>query len=210
MLYIQFLNGILFNETRSDYYSPYPNKMEDKMSAQVLVIYATKYGATAEIAEKIGNVLHQAGLSTDVLPINRVNDPSPYKAVVLGSAVYMGRWHKSAAKFLKTNEKVLTEQWVWLFSSGPTGEGNPVELTKGWLFPKALQPIADRIEPTDIAVFHGAINVKKLNSIEKWMIKKVKTPLGDFRNWDVIIYWATAIADVLKEKVLVSRTYSEQ
>ncbi|MCK4732225.1 MAG: hypothetical protein KAT65_07180, partial [Methanophagales archaeon] len=119
------------------------------MDTQVLVIYATKYGATAEIAEKIGNVLRQAGLRTDVLPTDRVSDLTPYKAVVLGSAVYIGRWRKEAAKFLKANEKVLAEQLVWLFSSGPTGEGNPVELTKGWHFPKALQPIADRIQPRD-------------------------------------------------------------
>ena len=42
---------------------------------------------------------------------------------------------------------MLAEQLVWLFSSGPTGEGNPVELTQGWHFPKALQPIADPSGP---------------------------------------------------------------
>jgi len=183
--------------------------MEDEMNTQVLVTYATKYGATAEIAEKIGQVLLQAGLRTDVLPTDRVSDLSSYKVVVLGSAVYIGRWRKEAATFLKANEKVLAEQLVWLFSSGPTGEGNPVELTKGWHFPKALQPIADRIQPRDIAVLHGAINMKKLNLIEKWMINKVKAPLGDFRDWDAITSWVTAIADVLKEKGLASGTQSE-
>ncbi len=179
------------------------------MDTQVLVTYATKYGATAEIAEKIGQVLGQAGLSTDVLPMDRVRDLHSYKAVVLGSAVYIGRWRKEAATFLKANEKVLAEQLVWLFSSGPTGEGDPVELTEGWHFPKDLQPIADRIRPRDITVFHGAINMKKLNLIEKWMINKVKAPLGDFRDWDAITSWATAIADVLKEKVLAQGTQSE-
>jgi len=182
---------------------------EDKMNTQVLVTYATKYGATAEIAEKIGQVLGQAGLRTDVLPTDQVSNLSPYKAVILGSAVYIGRWCKEAATFLKANEKVLAEQLVWLFSSGPTGEGNPVELTKGWHFPKALQPIADCIQPRDITVFHGAINIKKLNLIEKWMINKVKAPLGDFRDWDAITFWATAIADVLKEAGLASGIQSE-
>ena len=66
------------------------------MDKQVLVAYATKYGATAEIAEKIGEVLRQAGLPTDVLPVDRVGDLSAYKAVVLGSAVYIGQWRKEA------------------------------------------------------------------------------------------------------------------
>ena len=182
--------------------------MEKEMNTQVLVTYATKYGATAEIAEKIGQALRQAGLHTDVLPANRIINLSSYKAVILGSAVYIGGWCKEAEKFLKTNEKVLAEQLVWLFSSGPTGEGNPMELTKGWYFPKALQPIADRIQPRDITIFHGAINMKKLNFIEKWMINKAKAPIGDFRDWDAIISWATTITDVLKETVLASGTQS--
>jgi menaquinone-dependent protoporphyrinogen oxidase len=185
-----------------DFYRFLHNDEKDgQMDSQVLVAYATKYGATAEIAEKIGQVLRQAGLRTDVLPTNRVNDLTPYKAVVLGSAVYVGQWRKEAATFLKANEKALAERPVWLFSSGPTGEGDPVELMKGWRFPKALQPIADRIHARDIAIFHGVLDRKKLNLIERWMIKKVKAPLGDFRDWDAITSWATAIADVLKEAV---------
>jgi menaquinone-dependent protoporphyrinogen oxidase len=175
--------------------------MEDEMNTQVLVAYATKYGATAEIAEKIGQVLRQAGLRTDVLPMDRVGNLTPYQAVVLGSAVYIGKWRKEAVKFLQANEKALAERQVWLFSSGPTGEGDPVELTQGWRFPGKLQPIADRIRPRDIAVFHGHVNMKKLNFIEKWMIKNVKAPVGDFRDWEAITSWATAIADVLKEAV---------
>jgi menaquinone-dependent protoporphyrinogen oxidase len=179
------------------------------MDSQVLVTYATKYGATAEIAEKIGQVLRQAGLQVDVLPADRVGDLSPYKAVVLGSAVYIGQWRKEAVKFLKTNETLLADKPVWLFSSGPTGEGDPVELTEGWRFPGKLQPVADRIRPRDIAVFHGTVDANKLNFIEKWMIKNVKSPLGDYRDWDAITSWATTIADVLKEAGLASGTQSE-
>lgn len=170
------------------------------MDNQVLVVYATKYGATAEIAEKIGQVLRQAGLRADVLPAGRVRDLTPYRAVVLGSAVYIGKWLEEAEKFLQANEKALVERQVWLFSSGPTGKGDPVQLVRGWRFPVALQPIADRIQPRDIAVFHGSANVKKLNFIEKRMLSIVKAPLGDFREWEAITSWATAIADVLRQE----------
>ena len=169
------------------------------MDKQVLVTYATKYGATAEIAEKIGEVLRQAGLRTDVQPVERAGDVSRYDAVVLGSAVYIGRWRKEAAKFLKANEQALTGKAVWLFSSGPTGEGDPVELVQGWRFPGSLQPIADRIGPRDIAIFHGATDVNKLNFLEKWMLKNVQAPVGDYRNWEAIAAWATAIANELRE-----------
>ena len=169
------------------------------MNTQVLVAYATKYGATAEIAEKIGQVLRQAGLDADVLSVDRVDDLPSYKAVILGSAAYVGGWRKQAAAFFKDNEEVLAGQLVWLFSSGPTGEGDPLELTQGWRLPKALQPIADRIQPRDIALFHGAVFREKLSLIEKWMIKMVNAPAGDFRDWEAITAWATAIAETLKE-----------
>jgi menaquinone-dependent protoporphyrinogen oxidase len=169
---------------------------------KVLVTYATKHGATAEIAEKIGQTLRDAGLQADVLPANRIRDLTPYKAVVLGSAVYIGGWRKEAANFLRANEQALAERPVWLFSSGPTGEGDPVELAQGWRFPKALQPIADQIKPRDTAIFGGALDPKKLNFIEKWMVNNVKAPLGDFRDWDAITSWAKGIADTLKKEAV--------
>ncbi len=170
------------------------------MDAQVLIAYATKYGATAEIAEKIGQVLRQAGLHADVLPAQRVDDLSPYKAVILGSAVYMGQWRKEAATFLKANEEALSKRPVWLFSSGPSGEGDPVQLLEGWRLPKAQQPAADRIHPRDIAVFGGALDPKKMNFFENWVLKNVKAPPGDFRNWDAIDAWAQTISDTLQRE----------
>ncbi len=167
------------------------------MDSQVLVAYATKHGATAEIAEKIGQTLRQAGLRADVLPAQRVDDLSPYQAVILGSAVYMGQWRKEAATFLGANEKALAGRPVWLFSSGPTGEGDPLQLLKGWRLPKTQQAVADRIHPREIAVFGGALDPKKMNLFEKWIIKNVKASLGDFRDWDAIDAWAKAISDAL-------------
>jgi hypothetical protein len=35
-------------------------------------------------------------------------------------------------------------------------------------------------------------------------MKKVKAPLGDFRDWNAITVWAAAIAKALKEKGLIS------
>ena len=172
------------------------------MTTQVLVTYASKYGATQEIAEEIGQVFRRAGLSTDVLPIKLVIDLSRYQALIIGSAVYIGKWRKEAVRFLKANEKKLSGRSVWLFSSGPTGEGDPVEILKGWRLPRAIQPIVDRIKPRGICVFHGDVNVSKLNSIEKSMIKNVEAPVGDFRDWDAIRSWANTVAVELGSSTL--------
>ena len=171
------------------------------MSKKVLVTYATKHGATAEIAEKIAELLQEAGLPTDVAPVKQVKELTPYSAVILGSAVYIGRWRKEAVKFLENNEQALAGRDVWLFSSGPTDEGDPVELLEGWKLPEKLQPAAERIQPHDIAVFHGVLDLDTLNFIERTMLSKMDVPVGDFRDWEMITAWATAVADTLREPI---------
>lgn len=169
------------------------------MDKGILIAYATKYGATMEIAGKIGQVLEEAGLKTEVLAAEQVGNVAAYRAVILGSGVYIGRWRKQAVRFLQAHEAALAGLPVWIFSSGPTGEGDPATLTQGWTFPTSLQPIADRIQPRDVALFHGAIDATKLNWLEKRMIKMVGAPDGDFRDWDAITAWAAGIADTLSD-----------
>ena len=169
------------------------------MENTILVAYASKHGATAEIAEKIGETLCQAGWQADVLPIKRVKDLAKYKAIVIGNAVYIAMWMKEMVKFLQKNESLLAERPVWVFSSGPMGEGDPAELSQGWRFPEAQRSLIERIKPRDTAIFHGAIDIKKMSFLEKWVLKNVKAPSGDFRDWDAITSWARAIADELKQ-----------
>ena len=102
-------------------------------------------------------------------------------------------------KFLKTNSNLLAEKPTWIFSSGPLGEDDPVELLKGERFPKSLQPVIDHIKPRDVAVFHGVIDMEKLNSFERFIFKKVSDIEGDFRDWDAITSWAESIAGALKK-----------
>jgi menaquinone-dependent protoporphyrinogen oxidase len=168
------------------------------METRVLVAYGTKYGATAEIAEKIGEVLRETGLAADVLRADRVGDLSAYDAVVVGSAVYIGRWRKEAVKFVKNNEQALAAKPLWVFSSGPTGEGDPLEMVQGWRLPSSLQPIVDRMQPRDVTVFHGAADESKMGRLDKWLLKNVKAPTGDFRDWDAIAAWAGDIAAALQ------------
>jgi menaquinone-dependent protoporphyrinogen oxidase len=168
------------------------------MANQILVAYATKYGSTAEIAEKIGGTLRQRGFLAEVISVENVGTLNACDAIVLGSAVYAGQWQKEAVAFLEAHEGELSERPVWIFSSGPTGEGDPVELMKGWKFPEVLQPFVERIKPIDIAFFHGRIDLTKLNFGEKLIVKALKAPTGDFRDWGAITDWAESIADALE------------
>jgi len=167
---------------------------------KILIVYGSKYGATAEIAGKIGEAIAQEGHEAHVQPADKVKNVADYQAVVIGSAAYIGGWRKEVSKFVTKNEQALAERPVWVFSSGPTEKGDPVKLLEGWLVPKGIKPIMDRIKPRDITVFHGVINIEKLNFLEKQMMKMVKTEIGDYRDWDAITGWAKGIADALKKE----------
>lgn len=169
------------------------------MAKKVLVAFASKYGATGQIAEKIALRLRKAGLEADVRDAGTLEDISGYSAAVIGSGVYAGQWLKPAAAFLRRHADKLAQMPVWLFSGGPLGEGDPVELVKGWQFPQSLQPVADQIKPKDINLFHGALEMDKLRFAEKLIVRALKANPGDFRDWDTIHEWADGIAEELKE-----------
>lgn len=160
---------------------------------KVLVAYASKHGATSEIAETIGAILRTRGVEVDVKPIETVTHLLNYDAIVLGSAVYAGKWMKPAADCLLKKRSVLAKKPVWLFSSGPTGEGEPAEIMEGWTFPEDLKPVVEEIKPRDIALFHGNINLNKLNFAERAMIKVAKAPTGDYRDWEAVKAWAESM-----------------
>ena len=168
------------------------------MEKKVLVAHASKYGATAEIAEKIGDVLRQEGVKVDVAPVKELKDIAPYRAIVLGTAAYMFQWRKDAVRFLQKNEAALARMPVWLFMSGPAGEGDPEKLLEGKVVPEKLKPVLERIKPADLAVFHGVIKLEKMNFLERNVMKMMKSPEGDFRDWDAIEAWAKGIAEKVK------------
>ena len=165
---------------------------------KLLVTYASKYGSTAEIAEVIGKELHIREYEVEVKPVEQVDSLAGYDGFVIGSAVYAGGWMKAAAKFLRSNQELLADRPVWLFSSGPTGQGDPNEIMGGWTFPENLTKVLEAIKPKDVILFHGNIDLDKLNFAEKMIIKSVKATVGDFRDWLVIRGWARSIDLELK------------
>ena len=170
------------------------------MESKILVAYASKYGATKEIAERIGKTLTESGLVTEVLPAEQVKELSTYKAVVMGSAAYIGNWRKEATGFIHKFDDDLEKMPTWVFSSGPLEDGDALQLMKGWKYPKSLESTIARIKPCDITVFHGAVDLKQMNLLEKFMMNRFKLSRSDFRRWDLIEAWSKKIAAELGKK----------
>jgi menaquinone-dependent protoporphyrinogen oxidase len=169
------------------------------MEPKILVGHASKYGATADIAEKIGERLRQSGFDVDVLPAKNIKSPEHYDAFIIGGALYSGYCRADALNFLLRNKELLERKYVNLFFSGPLSKGNPFEQVKEQFFWKMVQPIDKRIKIHEFAIFHGALDMSKLNFFERQMFKKMPEQIGDFRDWNAITGWADKIAAELKQ-----------
>ena len=160
---------------------------------KVLVCAASRYGATSEIAQAIADVLTERGCEVTVLAPKKVGAVEEFDAVVLGSAVYLGRWMKSARGVVERSAAAFATRPVWLFSSGPVGEPakpaeNPVDVTK----------ILQATKARDHQVFTGKLVKKHLSFPDRAVAAAARVEEGDFRDWAQIREWAAVVADALK------------
>ena len=159
----------------------------------VLVAVASRHHSTLEIGQAIGRALATRGIATDVLPAEEVDDVLAYEAVVLGSGVYAGNWLSPARDLVARCTMQLRERPVWFFSSGPMGDP-PVPAGE----PGGIAALKELIRPRGHRVFPGRLVGDELGIGEKLIIKAVRAPLGDFRDWPAVEAWAGEIAAELR------------
>ncbi len=161
----------------------------------VLVTAASRHGATREIAVAIADRLGEHGLQVAVADPAEVTGFGPYDAVVVGSAVYAGHWLDAAKKLVERHAPELTARPVWLFSSGPVGDPPKPD--------EAAVEVDDLVAATGAQgheVFAGKIERSTLGFAERAIVRALKVPVGDFRDWDAIDTWADHIALELEAK----------
>lgn len=161
---------------------------------RILVAEASKHGSTLAIAEALATALRGLvpGAEVDVRAVDDALDVAPYDAVVLGSAVYLGRWMEPARRFARRHAGELLHKPVWLFSSGPIGE-----MPERGAEPGDAQQIADELDAHGHEVFLGRLDRGELNLAERAVVGVVHAPYGDFRDWPAVEKWAHRIATVL-------------
>lgn len=159
---------------------------------RVLVIAASKHDATAGIAEAIGQTLSEHGLDALVAPPGGAPEPQGFDAVVLGSAVYAGHWLKPVLAYVEKHREALAARPVWVFSSGPVGDPHrPVEE------PADAVRVADEIGAREHRLFAGRLDPTILGRGERLIVRAMRAPEGDFREWATITGWGAGIAAAL-------------
>lgn len=168
------------------------------MKPLVLVAYATKYGSTEETARMVGAVLGVEGFEVEVWPVNRLPAWKPYAAVVVAAALYMGRLHRDARRFLSGHREELSRVPVALIVPGPVGKdekdwtGARKQLDKELARMPWLHPVAQKIAG-------GKWDPEKLGWLFRWTLRKI--PATDARDWEAIRAWARELAEKLQPAV---------
>jgi len=167
---------------------------------KVLVAYATWAGSAVSVTEAIGEALREGGAAVDVLPAKEVNDVGSYKAAVVGGAIRAGQFHGDAVKFLETHQAALSQVPVAYFVVCMTMHEDTEEHrqeVRAYLDP--VREKVPQIEPVDVGLFAGVMDMSKLPLPLKLVIKAMKAQPGDYRDWDAIRAWATALRPKLLE-----------
>ncbi|MGW7263283.1 flavodoxin domain-containing protein [Streptomyces sp. NPDC054842] len=162
------------------------------MEQKVLVTYGSTNGSTKEIAEKVADVLRTAGITAEVLPARSVTDVDAYEAVLVGGALYAGRWHKDARRFTRRHSGALAQRPVWFFSSGPldsTASQRDIPPVPG------VKKAMVRLDVRQHVTFGGCLTEGAHGRIARMILRNGKG--GDFRDFAAIENWAQGVAKEL-------------
>jgi menaquinone-dependent protoporphyrinogen oxidase len=182
---------------------------------RALVVYASRHGSTAEIAERIGEVLRRHTIDVMVADAKEQPDPAGFDACVIGSSVYIGSWLKEGTEYLQQYAATLATRPVWLFSSGPLpgsskgsadraadpiGDALGPSEGPGSGGRRKVEELSAAIGPRDHRVFLGAFDpADPSRGMAERLVRlmpasKEILPPGDFREWPAIEAWAGEIA----------------
>lgn len=161
--------------------------------SKVLVVYGTKSGCTAGVAERIAKTLADEGATVDLVAADEAGSAGDYDAVVVGSGVRGGSWHEAARKWVADNAEVLKSRPTAFYTCGLTITQGPDKLDEVRAYTDPL--IAETgVDPVEVGLFAGWNEPMEFTFVERTILKMMKAPTGDFRDWAAIDAWTKGVA----------------
>jgi menaquinone-dependent protoporphyrinogen oxidase len=154
---------------------------------RVLVTWGSKRGGTEGIARIVGDTLQAQGLDVDLIAARDALRASRFDAVIVGGALYAGRWHRAARRFVARRQRELRAVPVWFFSSGPLDDSSDRQTIPPT---PQVQMLLERVGAIGHMTFGGRLSADARVFPASAMAKK---HAGDWRNETRIRSWAAEI-----------------
>ena len=179
---------------------------------KTLIVYGTRYGATASTSEEIAKILQNEGFDVKVVNAKKekIKDISTYDLIVVGSGMQFGRWTGEAEDFLKRFQKELSQKRVALFISTmktvTEREGKTEDLERTRKMELEDKVTKYNLQPISLGFFGGVLDFNKMNIItrktlgflrpqlEKDGFKESPPGVYELRDWEEIRGWAKELA----------------
>jgi menaquinone-dependent protoporphyrinogen oxidase len=181
-----------------------------------LIVYGTRYGATAGTAEVIAQVLGEEDFNVQVVNAREehVDDIAAYDLIIVGSGMKIDRWTKEPEQFLERFRRALAKKPLAIFvSSGVKAihahDGNVEALERARN--KYLDDQATRygVTPVATAVFGGVFPYDRMGWIERRTVGQLRRKyeaagftktngVYDTRDWDAIRTWTRDLARTVR------------
>ena len=185
---------------------------------KVLIAYGSRFGSTEEISNKIAGILKEQEIETQLINLKKVKAkdwPSlePFKGVLVGSGIRIGRWTKETKDFLKKNREELENKTLGLFvSCADAAIPETIAKAKQDYLATTMEELGITAKLHD--AFGGVLDFtksSKMSFVEKKLLMAVaKQRAGDnineidgkskndFRDWDQIKSFAEKYVELVK------------
>lgn len=167
-------------------------------NSRVLVAYATRFGSTRGVAQRIASTLIAAGQQVELRCCDAVDTIDVYTAVVLGSPVFNQHWLPDADRFTRRNREALATRPVWLFSVGTFADDKTLIGPLMRREPRNIRELTRVVHPLDYRVFAGVIDREQWPLPSRLLFHALGGRLGDNRDWSAIEQWAKSIGHTLE------------
>jgi menaquinone-dependent protoporphyrinogen oxidase len=107
----------------------------------------------------------------------------------------MGRWLPEAVKFVETHRETLQRMPIAYFVVCLTMKDDTPENRREVTV--YLDPVRAQVKPVAEGLFAGVLDARKLSLLPRLIMQAMKSPEGDFRNWQAIRTWATDLRPAL-------------
>jgi menaquinone-dependent protoporphyrinogen oxidase len=145
---------------------------------RILVGFHTTEGQTARVAERIGDVLRDAGCDVEVRDVADAPSPDDFDGVVVGDSIHMGRHSRPLAHYLTRYAEPLRTMPMALFQVSMAAAYSDDEHA-GEAQRNVHQLLEDAdCDPDIVGVFAGALVYTKYGWIKRRVMRSIEKRQG--------------------------------